>query len=62
MSNDQSKSKQRDKNELSQVWNFKGKYADYMRDLISDGNDSFKVIFTEIYQGYAFCALYGPFH
>ena len=49
----------RDKNEMSQVWNFKGKYADFMRDLIIKDGGSYKAIFDEIYHGYAFCALYG---
>ena len=51
--------KQKDKNEQGQVWNFKGKYADYMRDLYKTDHDDFKVLFDEIYHGYAFCALYG---
>lgn len=50
--------KNRDKNELTQVWNFKGKYADFMRELLKEG-DSYKAIFDEIYHGYAFCAMYG---
>ena len=51
--------KQKDKNEQAQVWNFKGKYADFMRDLNKTDHDDFKVLFDEIYHGYAFCALYG---
>ena len=55
----QEKGKTRDKNEQSQVWNFKGRFADYMRELCRSDSDDFKVIFDEIYHGYAFCALYG---
>ncbi len=50
--------KNRDKNELTQVWNFKGKYADFMRELLKD-NGGYRAIFDEIYHGYAFCAMYG---
>lgn len=49
----------RDKNEQTQVWNFKGKYADYMRDLYKNDHEDYKILFNEIYHGYAFCALYG---
>lgn len=49
----------KDKNETVQVWNFKGKYADYMRVLYGEEHDAFHVIFDKIYHGYAFCALYG---
>ncbi len=51
--------KNRDKNEATQVWNFKGKYADFMRDLLIKDGSSYKAIFDEIYHGYAFCAMYG---
>lgn len=53
------KSGTKDKNETVQVWNFKGKYADYMRILYDEEGDEFHVIFDKIYHGYAFCALYG---
>lgn len=50
---------QRDENEVGQVWNFKGKYADFMRDLYKPDGDDYKAIFDTIYHGYAFCAMYG---
>lgn len=56
---DSSKSNERDKNEVGQVWNFKGKYADYLRDLYKDETAAYRVIFDEVYHGYAFCVLYG---
>lgn len=49
----------KEKNDQGQVWNFKGKYADYMRELTTGEGDDFKKIFDTIYHGYAFCALYG---
>ncbi len=48
----------KNKNETTQVWNFRGKYADCMKDL-TGGAASYQKIFNEIYEGYAFCALYG---
>ncbi len=53
------KTKTKDKNEVGQVWNFKGRFADYMRDLTTGNQEDYKVIFDTIYHGYAFCALYG---
>lgn len=46
------------KSETSQVWSFKGRFAEYMRELLGGGDD-YKKIFDEIYHGYAFCAIYG---
>ena len=47
-------------NDSVQVYNFKGRFADYMRVLGRGTDDSFKQIFRdELYRGYAFCALYG---
>lgn len=60
MVKEDTKSKTKDKNEVGQVWNFKGRFADYMRSLTTDGRTAdFKKIFDTIYHGYAFCALYG---
>ena len=60
MAREDTKSKTKDKNEVGQVWNFKGRFADYMRSLTTDGRTAdFKKIFDTIYHGYAFCALYG---
>ncbi len=55
----QDKVKTRDENKQSQVWNFKGRFADYMRELCKSDEYNYKTIFDEIYHGYAFCALYG---
>ena len=51
-------SKSKDKNETVQVWNFRGKYATYMRDLLG-GAAPYQKIFDQIYHGYVFCGLYG---
>lgn len=56
---DQDRKKIRDKNEQGQIWNFRGRFADYMKELCKPDSDDFKVIFDQIYHGYAFCALYG---
>ena len=50
--------KTEDKNKTSQVWNFRGKYATYMRELCGEAAP-YQKIFDEIYHGYVFCALYG---
>lgn len=49
----------KDENDQGQVWNFKGRFADYMRELTTGEGDDYKKIFDTIYHGYAFCALYG---
>ena len=46
------------KNETLQVWNFRGKYASYMRDLLGDAAP-YQKIFDQIYHGYVFCGYYG---
>ena len=52
--------KTKGRNDTSQVWNFRGKYADYMRYLRGDGvAPPYHGIFDEIYHGYVFCGLYG---
>lgn len=51
--------KTKEKNDQGQVWYFKGRFADYMRELTTGEGDDFKKIFDTIYHGYAFCAIYG---
>ena len=51
-------SKIKTKNETTQVWNFRGKYATYMRDLLGEAAP-YQKIFDQIYHGYVFCGLYG---
>lgn len=51
-------SKFKDKNETVQVWNFRGKYASFMRDLLGEAAP-YQKIFDQIYHGYVFCGLYG---
>ena len=51
--------KTKEDNDQGQVWNFKGRFADYMRELTTGDSDEYKKIFDTIYHGYAFCALYG---
>lgn len=50
--------KAKDKNETVQVWNFRGKYANYMRDLLGDAAP-YQKMFDQTYHGYVFCGLYG---
>ena len=50
--------KSKDRNETVQVWNFRGKYASYMRDLLGDAAP-YQKLFDQIYHGYVFCGLYG---
>lgn len=50
--------KTEDKNKVPQVWNFRGRYATYMRELCGEAAP-YQKIFDEIYHGYVFCALYG---
>lgn len=50
--------KDKDPNEVVQVWQFKGKYARYMRDLMGDA-EPFQKVFDQIYHGYVFCCLIG---
>ena len=51
--------KTKEDNDQGQVWNFKGRFADYMREPTTGDSDEYKKIFDTIYHGYAFCALYG---
>lgn len=53
-----SKEKQKGPNESLQVWQFKGRFAGYMRDLLGDA-EPFQKIFDQIYHGYVFCCLVG---
>lgn len=46
------------RNEITQVWNFRGRYAEYMRTLQGQNSPQHK-IFDQIYHGYVFCCLYG---
>jgi len=50
--------KAEDKNKVPQVWNFRGRFATYMRELCGEAAP-YQKIFDEIYHGYVFCALYG---
>ncbi len=56
---DSSKTAAKDKNDVGQVWNFRGRFADYMRDLYRGDQADYRAIFEQLYDGYAFCVLYG---